>query len=78
MRDSILEPLGEELSILVMSPACLQRGSYSPRGWSLLLMEGKDQVPGSGSALGGEMRYPSIGVGWCGPGVSSPWRTELC
>ena len=41
-------------------------------------MEGKDQVPGSGPALGGETDYPSLGVGWCDPGVSSPWRTELC
>ena len=56
----------------------VQRCSYSPGDWSLLFMEGKDQVPGSGPALGGETDYPSLGVGWCDPGVSSPWRTELC
>ena len=55
----------------------VQRCSYSPGDWSFLLMEGKDQVPGRGPALGGETHYPSNGVSRCGLGVSSPWRTEL-
>lgn len=48
-------------------------GTGALRQW-----RGKDQMLGSGHPWSPERHSPSNGTGWCGPGVSSPWRIEHC